>query len=106
MTAAFRVRRCESCHARYLPRPGPCPHCGATGSVAHDLPAAGEVLAAVELSVVAAGWTAPHRLALLEAPEGVRLLAEVRGPLPAIGTLIAFTEESGRYVVLGVPVQP
>lgn len=43
------------------------------------------MLAATELTAPSSGWSAPHRLALVEVAGGIRLLCVVRGTLPAVG---------------------
>ena len=93
------ISRCESCHARFLPRPGSCPKCGSTSLRAQSVPPVGTVLAAVELETPSAGWTAPHRIALVELEESVRLLALVPGRLPAIGERVGVERDEDRYVV-------
>jgi hypothetical protein len=56
-------------------------------------------VAAVELSAPAAPWPAPHRLALVELEESVRLLALCPGPLPARGDRVRVTRDGGRYLL-------
>jgi len=63
------------------------------------------VLAATELSVPPAGFEAPHRLALLEAAEGVRILAVVRGPLPEIGRTVEVLRDGEQYIVVEEPAR-
>jgi uncharacterized OB-fold protein len=93
------VARCESCHGRFLPRPGPCPRCGSTSVVPQPIPPEGEVLAATELTAPAAGWPAPHRIALVELSDDVRVLAQVLGPLPSIGDPVTVETIEERFVV-------
>jgi len=93
----LEMSRCESCHAGFLPRPGACPRCGSLEISGIALPPQGTVLAATELTAPATGWTSPHRLALVEIAEGIRLLAVVAGPLPAIGAAVTITSEGGLY---------
>jgi uncharacterized OB-fold protein len=64
------------------------------------IPPRGTVLAATELSVAPAGFDAPHRLALLEAADGVRILAVVRGALPTVGTVVNVLRDADVYVVV------
>ncbi|HEV2230816.1 MAG TPA: hypothetical protein VGS18_01340 [Thermoplasmata archaeon] len=102
MTAAVRdlvIARCESCHGRFLPRPGPCPRCGSTSVIPQPIPPTGEILAATELMVPATGWPAPHRIALVGLSEEVRVLAEVDGPLPEIGSFVTVEPLGDRYRV-------
>jgi uncharacterized OB-fold protein len=94
------VEGCRSCHSRFLPRPGRCPRCGSDAVGPQRIPARGTVLAATELSVPPAGFEAPHRLALLEAAEGVRILAVVRGPLPEIGRIVGVLRDGEQYIVV------
>ena len=97
---ALVIRRCASCHGRFLPRPGPCPRCGSRAVEPYEIAPRGRVLAATELSVPPPGWPSPHRIALLEAEEGVRLLAVVAGPMPAIGSTVAILQEAERFTAL------
>jgi uncharacterized OB-fold protein len=91
------VSRCDSCTLRYLPRAGPCPRCGATMPLPLSIPPFGVVMAATELTSPAAGWTSPHRLALIELAESVRVLAVVDGDLPTNGASVAVTHEGETY---------
>ncbi len=93
------VARCASCHGRFLPRPGPCPRCGSTDVTPEPVPPDGVVLAATELTAPAAGWPTPHRLALVGLAEDVRVLAQVLGPLPAIGAAVTVRVQEGRYLL-------
>lgn len=63
------------------------------------------MLAATELSVPPPGWPRPHRLAILEAVDGVRLLAVVDGPLPLPGQMMTIGRDGETYRAspLGVP---
>jgi uncharacterized OB-fold protein len=97
--AALEMSRCASCHAEFLPRPGPCPRCGSHRIESIALPAHGTVRAATELSAPATGWNAPHRLALVEIAEGIRLLCFVNGPLPGIGALVRVVRDGAIYRV-------
>ena len=94
---ALLVSRCPSCTLRYLPRSGPCPKCGSTEVAPLSLPPQGRVLAATELSSPAAGWPNPHRIALVELAEAVRLLAVVEGPLPETGSVVTVLRDGEAY---------
>ena len=101
------VTRCTSCHSRYLPRPGPCPRCGATTVAALRIPPEGRVLAATESMYPPSGWAKPHRLALVTAAEDVRILALVRGDLPETGAWVTIRREGDHYIVeLREPTAP
>ncbi|MCI4365878.1 MAG: hypothetical protein L3K10_07480 [Thermoplasmata archaeon] len=91
------VTRCGSCTLRYLPRAGPCPRCGASNPLPFSVPPLGSVLAATELTSPAAGWPAPHRLALVELAESVRVLAIVEGELPSIGSTVEVVHDVETY---------
>lgn len=93
------VHRCASCHATFLPRPGPCPRCGSDRVEPVAVPARGTVLAATELSTPAAGWVAPHRLAVAEIADGIRVLCVVNRPLPAVGSTVALTQRGAQYQI-------
>ncbi len=95
----IELSRCQSCQLAYLPSDGPCPRCGSQDRKPHPVPALGAVLVATELMYTATGWTAPHRLALVEMPEAVRLLGIVEGPLPAPGDLVAVRKDADVYRV-------
>jgi uncharacterized OB-fold protein len=79
------LTRCDACHTRYLPSDSPCPKCGSLETQPYPVPDVGRTVAVTELAAPAPGWIAPHRLALLEVADGVRVLAVVDGPLPQIG---------------------
>ena len=66
----------------------------------------GTVLAATELMRPSAGWSTPHRLALIELAEGVRVLAQVEGQLPAIEGYAAVRWEGERYRAKVAPGPP
>jgi uncharacterized OB-fold protein len=91
------VSRCGSCTLRYLPRAGPCPRCGATEPLPLSIPPFGVVLAATELSRPAEGWPNPHRIALVELAESVRVLAIVEGELPARAATVVVQHEGELY---------
>jgi hypothetical protein len=96
-TETIELSRCLSCHARFLPSDGPCPRCGSSESQLYLSPALGVVLAATELVHPAAGWESPHRLALVELPEAVRLLAIVEGALPSAGAVVSVRRDGPLY---------
>jgi uncharacterized OB-fold protein len=105
------IVRCEHCHGRFLPHAGLCPRCGSSELVAGEIPAQGVVLASTELLAPASGWTAPHRLAIIEGGESVRILAVVRGSLPAPGAVVSIARVGDRYEVsepgsVGAPAPP
>lgn len=100
------VSRCGSCTLRYLPRAGPCPRCGASEPLPHSIPPAGVVLAATELSSPAHGWASPHRIALLELAESVRVLAIVQGDVPAIGSRLVVVHGGETYWAHATPGPP
>ena len=93
----LELSRCATCRTRFLPTDGACPRCGSTDVEGYSSPALGAVLAATELTSPAEGWTSPHRLALVELPESVRLIAIVEGPLPAPGTVVSVRKDAGVY---------
>ena len=97
--------RCVSCQLRYLPNDGPCPRCGSVERLPHPVPALGTVLVATELMYPSAGWPSPHRVALVELPESVRLLALVEGPLPTRGDLVAVRKDGVVYRVRADPTR-
>jgi uncharacterized OB-fold protein len=94
---ALELSHCQSCGARFLPTDGACPRCGSTRIEPYSSPALGTVLAATEMTSPAEGWPAPHRLALVEMPEAVRLFAIVDGALPAPGAIVAVRREGAVY---------
>ena len=100
------LSRCRSCPARFLPTDGPCPRCGSTETQLYLSPSLGRVLAATELVHPAAGWESPHRLALVELPEAVRLLAIVDGPLPSVDTVVSVRRDGEVYRARSEPVEP
>lgn len=91
------VSRCGHCHGRFLPRPGPCPRCGSLETVPNPVDPIGTVRAATSLEAPAAGWRAPHRLALVELAESVHVLAVVDGELPPIGAVVAVWRDGEIY---------
>ncbi len=100
------ISRCGSCQAHFLPSDGPCPRCGSTDIRAVEVPALGQVLVATELAYPAAGWTAPHVLALIEIAEGVRVLAIVEGPTPARETVVSVRRDGPVYRARSEPAAP
>jgi len=98
------VSRCPSCTLRFLPRAGPCPKCGSMDATPFGLPPFGTVLARTELTSPAAGWPSPHRLALVELADAVRVLAIVDGALPDTGARVEVRRDSDVYRVRSVPV--
>jgi uncharacterized OB-fold protein len=99
----IELSRCETCHARFLPTDGPCPRCGSTEVRSYPSPSIGTVLASTEMSNPPTGWTAPHRIALVELPESVRLIAIVGGPLPAAGSVVAVRLDGAVYRATSEP---
>jgi uncharacterized OB-fold protein len=95
--ATIELRRCDACQSRFLPTDGACPRCGSTAVRPYSAPAVGTVLAATELTAPAPGWTSPHRLALVELAESVRLLAVVDDALPAAGDAVTVRKEKDVY---------
>ncbi|MCI4350836.1 MAG: hypothetical protein L3K15_04925 [Thermoplasmata archaeon] len=93
----LRVSECTHCHARFLPRPGPCARCGGRVLVPGRTPAVATVRAATELTVPAAGWPTPHRIALAETDDRVRVLGIVRGALPAPGQRVRVERDQDTY---------
>jgi uncharacterized OB-fold protein len=101
--ATLPVVRCEHCHGRFLPRPGPCPRCGSSDLTPGEISAKAVVLATTELQAPAAGWSAPHRLAIVEAVEHVRILVVARGGLPDIGDVVEVHRSGELYEIGGKP---
>jgi len=91
------IARCEHCHGRFLPHPGPCPRCGSTDLVPGVIPPTAVVLAATELLAPAAGWATPHRLTIAEGAESVRILAIGRTSGLAPGQVVVVRTENGLY---------
>lgn len=103
--AAVALTRCQSCHTRFLPTDGPCPKCGSSDCQPYSVPAVGRVLAATELQYPASGWHAPHRLALIEVADAVRVLAIVDGTGPAPGTLVELRRDGDVYRARAEPTK-
>lgn len=99
LPAELTLTRCGACGHASLPGDGPCPRCGSTDLRPFFVAPKGNVIASTELMSVAKGWTSPHRLALVEVPEGVRLLAIVDGELPLTGSQVSITLKNGLYHV-------
>ena len=57
------------------------------------------VVASIELAAPAAPWPAPHRLALVELEESIRILAHVPGGPLERGDAVSVTRDGDRYVV-------
>ena len=91
------VSLCRSCHLRFAPRLGRCPKCGSVDLRPHSIGPEGTALAATELAVPPAGFSVPHRLALVEAAEGVRLLCIVEGGPVALGDHVRVRRDDDRY---------
>ena len=96
---------CHSCHARFLPTDGPCPRCGSTDCSSYTTSPIGRVLAASELHYPPSGWHAPHRLALIEMTDAVRVLAIVEAALPVAGDLVEVRKDGDVYRARTVPTQ-
>ena len=99
----IEVTRCDTCQLRYLPNDGPCPKCGGKVTAVEPVPGIGTILVATELVYPAAGWTAPHRLALVEVAEGVRLLAIIEGRLPVTGESVKVRRDGDVYRATAAP---
>ena len=102
----LELTECSSCQLRYVPSDSPCPHCGSRERVAYSVPALGKVLVATELVNPSEGWTAPHRLALVEMSDSVRLLAIVDGVLPAPGAVVSVRKDGEVYRAHPEPTTP
>jgi len=103
--ATIQLARCGSCQARFLPGDGPCPRCGSTECVLYPAAALGKVLASTELHYPATGWHSPHRLALVELADAVRVLAIVEGALPTPGALVEVRSEAAVYRARSEPTR-
>lgn len=95
-TPPLRVSRCDSCHSRFLPRPGHCPRCGSDDLHPQEIPPQAVVLAVTESSSPPPGWENPHRLALVEAADAVRLLVVVDA-LPEVGATVFVARVDDHY---------
>lgn len=80
------VYRCTdpACSLLFPERPGTCPNCGGQLS-REERSGDARVLAATELHSPAEGFSAPHRLLLVELEGGGRTMAVVEGALPSVG---------------------
>lgn len=90
--------RCRHCHTLFVPRAGPCFKCGSREVDVVPVAPEGVVLAATQLENPPEGWTAPHRLALVELVESARLLATIDGELPAVGDRVVVRDASTHYI--------
>jgi uncharacterized OB-fold protein len=99
----IEISRCETCRSRFVPTDGPCPRCGSNDVKPYPSPSLGTVLASTEMTNPPPGWNAPHRIALIELPESVRLIAVVDGPLPAPGSLVAVRPDGAVYRATSEP---
>ena len=95
----IELSRCAACQTWFLPTDGPCPHCGSAEKLLVRAPGLGTVLSSTELMHPSSGWASPHRLALVELPQAVRLLAVVDGDLPREGSLVTIRYEGEVYRV-------
>jgi uncharacterized OB-fold protein len=95
--APLSISRCGECHSRFLPRSGPCPRCGSVEIFPESLPSVGVVLAATELHAPSAGWTAPHRLVLVELAQSVRVLCVTSEELPGIDAKVVVARDGDLY---------
>lgn len=103
--ATLELTQCHSCHARFLPTDGPCPKCGSPDCSPYSTSAVGRVLAATELHYPSSGWHAPHRLALVEVADAVRVLAIVEGVLPVPGALVEVRRDGDVHRARPEPTQ-
>jgi hypothetical protein len=95
--APLVLGKCSTCHARFVPIDGPCPRCGSPATEPYPSPGIGKILAATSLEVPPPGWPAPHRLALVEVEDGVRLLVVPDAPLPEVGSLARVVADGPIY---------
>ena len=102
----LELTQCSSSRHRYVASDGPCPHCGSREHAPYSVPALGKVLVATELVNPAEGWTAPHRLALVEMSDSVRLLAIVDGSLPTTGAVVSVRKDGEVYRARPEPTVP
>lgn len=82
------LARCGTCHLRFVPADGVCPRCASAEVTTFRVPALATVLAATSIVYPSAGWPSPHRVALVELAEAVRLVAIADEPLPAAGEIV------------------
>jgi uncharacterized OB-fold protein len=100
---SISILRCANCRNSFLPRIGPCPRCGSVKLRPGVIPPLGKVLAATELLSPAEGWTAPHRLVLVELVESVRILGWDPDELPAIEQTVEVRYDGRRFQVCPSP---
>ncbi len=93
----IELERCTTCHHRFLPADGVCPRCASPEIEPFRVPAVATVLASTELTSPSEGWPSPHRLALVELAESVRLLVVASAPLPEPGESVEITKGPGHY---------
>ncbi len=103
MASALQLRRCVSCQGLYVPGTGLCPRCGMREALEVEVPPLGTVVAVTELTSPAEGWSIPHRIALVELTEAVRLLGIVEGPLPVIGDTVGIRKDGDVYRLSSTP---
>jgi len=96
-TEGLLLAKCLSCHARFAPPDVPCPRCGSTGTETYRAAPGATVLAATSLEVPPPGWERPHRLALVEVEDGVRLIVIVEGGLPPAGSRVSVWADGPVY---------
>lgn len=89
---------CASCAFRFLPADRVCPRCASPDLETLRVPPHGVVLASTEVLYPAEGWSAPHRLALVEVADSVRFLAAVAPPLPPAGTAVEIVAGPGHFL--------
>ena len=70
------------------------------------VPPVGIVLARTELLNPAAGWPSPHRLALVELAQAVRVLTLAEGPLPELGATVSVRRDGDMYRSSAAPPSP
>jgi uncharacterized OB-fold protein len=97
---ALLVHRCARCGARFFPEPRACPRCGWWEWAPDAVPARGVVLAATELTAPAEGWSAPHRLVLVECGGEARVLAVSDIELPPAGANVRVVRDERVYRVV------
>lgn len=103
MADVISLQRCVSCQGLYVPGDGPCPRCGMRESFAVEIAALGTVVASTEVVHPATGWSSPHRIALVEVAEAVRILGIVDGPLPVIGDAVGIRKDGPVYRLSSAP---
>ena len=98
------LSRCEGCGLLYLPTAAPCPRCATHRETPVEASPLGTVLAATELASPSEGWTAPHRLVLVEVQDAVRLLAMASESIPEVGETVRVRRDGEVYRVM--PTDP